>query len=216
MNRLVLPADTAKRIRALLFAASPDESGCFCLLRQGRGERGIRLLVGEPLPPPADDAWDTQRPDQLTPSARWMSACVSAAIREQCGLLWVHSHPDPRFPTDFSAVDRRTLAVWAQTMPTMIDGPFAAAVVSPHGWIAEMVVDGAMAPIEHVASSAGTYARSIRRASARSAPIRATRDSATRSARPTIDCARSLSASSAPAALAHRSRRSSCAWAPKK
>jgi hypothetical protein len=152
MNRLVLPADTAKRIRALLFAASPDESGCFCLLRQARGERGIRLLVGEPLLPPADDAWDTQRPDQLTPSARWMSACISAAIREQCGLLWVHSHPDPRFPTDFSAVDRRTLAVWAQTMPAVIDGPFAAAVVSPHGWIAEMAVDGAMAPIEHVAS----------------------------------------------------------------
>jgi molybdopterin/thiamine biosynthesis adenylyltransferase len=152
MNRLVLPADTAERIRDLLFAAAPDESGCFCLLRQGRGERGTRLLVGEPLLPPAEDAWDTQRPDQLIPSARWMSACISAAIRERCGLLWVHSHPDPRFPTDFSAVDRRTLAVWAQTMPDMLDGPFAAAVVSPHGWVAEMAVDCAMAPIEHVAS----------------------------------------------------------------
>ncbi|MCD6726126.1 MAG: ThiF family adenylyltransferase [Solirubrobacteraceae bacterium] len=152
MNRLVLPAATADEIRDLLFAAAPDESGCFCLLRQGQADHSVRLLVGEPLLPPADEAWDSQRPDQLIPSARWLSACISAAIREQCGLLWVHSHPDPRFPTDFSAVDRRTLAVWAQTMPAMIDGPFAAAVVSPNGWVAEMTIDGAMVPIEHVAS----------------------------------------------------------------
>ena len=151
MNRLVLLSDTAEQIRDLLFAAAPDESGCFCLLRRGRGERGTRLLVGEPLQPPGEAAWDIQQPDQLTPSARWLSACVSAAIREECGLLWVHSHPDPRFPTDFSAVDRRTLAVWAQTMPAMIDGPFAAAVVSPHGWVAEMALDGVMVPIQHVA-----------------------------------------------------------------
>lgn len=152
MNRLVLPVATADQIRDLLFAAAPDESGCFCLLRQGQGERSTRLLVGEPLLPPTDEAWDTQHPDQLTPSARWLSACISAAIRHECGLLWVHSHPDPGFPTDFSAVDRRTLAVWAQTMPAMIDGPFAAAVVSPHGWAAEVAVNGAMSPVEHVAS----------------------------------------------------------------
>ncbi len=151
MNRLILTAVTAAEIRAQLFAAAPNESGCFCLLRQGQGNRGVRLLVGDVLQPPADEAWDSQRPDQLAPSARYLSACISAAVRERCGLLWVHSHPDPRFPTDFSTVDRRTLAVWARTMPAMIDGPFAAAVVSPYGWVAEIVRDGTMVAVDRVA-----------------------------------------------------------------
>lgn len=152
MNRLVLPSTTAHQVRDLLFAAAPTESGCFCLLREGRGEHGRRLLVGHPLLPPPDEAWDTQGRDQLTPSARWLSACVSAALTEGCGLLWVHSHPDPRFPTDFSAVDRRTLAVWARTMSAMIEGPFAAAVVSPHGWVAELALEREMVPIQDVVS----------------------------------------------------------------
>jgi ThiF family/Prokaryotic homologs of the JAB domain len=160
MRRLVLPADVADEVRDHLFAAAPLESGCFCLLREGRGVRGTRLLVGEPLLPPADDAWDAQHPDQLTPSARWMSACVSAALRERSGLLWVHSHPDPSFPPAFSSVDRRTLRVWAQTMPDLIDGPFAAAVVSPHGWTAELALGGEMILIERI-SAVGRNLRTL-------------------------------------------------------
>ncbi len=150
MKRLILPAAVADEIERTLFAAAPLESGCFCLLREGQCAHGTRLLVGEPLLPPADEAWDGQRSDQLAPSARWMSACVSAAVNDRCGLLWVHTHPDSRFPADFSAVDRRTLAVWANTMPALVDGPFAAAVVSPHGWVAEMALDGAMLGVDRV------------------------------------------------------------------
>src|SRR5947209_4277433 len=101
MRRLVLLTDVADTVRDHLFAAAPLESGCFCLLRQGRGVRGTRLLAGELLLPPENDAWDMQHSNQLTPSARWMSACISAALRERAGLLWIHSHPDPGFPTAF-------------------------------------------------------------------------------------------------------------------
>lgn len=152
MRRLVLPVDRGGQIRDRLFAVAPLENGCFCLLRQGVGVRGTRLLVGEPLPPPEEDAWDTQRSNQLTPSATYMSACISAALQERCGLIWIHSHPDPGFPTAFSAVDRRTLRVWAETMPELIDGPFAAAVISPHGWAAELAVGGEMVPIERIST----------------------------------------------------------------
>jgi molybdopterin/thiamine biosynthesis adenylyltransferase len=159
MRRLLLPTEIADTVRDYLFAAAPMESGCFCMMRQGQGTRGTRLLVGEPLLP-SDDAWDCQHPDQLTPSAQWMSACISAASRERCGLLWVHSHPDPSFPVDFSPVDRRTLAVWATTMPDLIDGPFAAAVVSPHGWAAELAINGKMEPIERI-SAVGRNLRTL-------------------------------------------------------
>src|SRR5437764_1087878 len=59
MRRLVVPVDRGDQIRDRLFAAAPLENGCFCLLRQGLGVRGTRLLVGEPLLPPEEDAWDT-------------------------------------------------------------------------------------------------------------------------------------------------------------
>ena len=138
MRRLAVPEDTRAHVQDIVNVAAPAEGGCFCLLRAARGRHSRRLLVGEVLPPPAD-AWDDQHPDRLTPSARWISEVVSAANQQSCGLLFVHSHPDPRHPAGFSRVDRAALAALGPVMAQLLDGPFAAAIVHPAGWVAAEV-----------------------------------------------------------------------------
>ena len=38
-----------------------------------------------------------------------LSKMVSRAVRADAGLLFVHSHPNPRHPTAFSVVDQQAL-----------------------------------------------------------------------------------------------------------
>jgi len=150
MRRLVTSDEVADRVQALVQAAAPAEGGYFCLLRAGRGAHGPRLLVGDVLAPPAD-AWDDQHADMLTPSARWISEVISTANAEDSGLLFVHSHPNPRHPAGFSPPDREALAGLGPVMAALLDGPFAAAIVHPEGWIAaEVDTDGALHPVDHV------------------------------------------------------------------
>jgi len=147
---MVTSDEIAGRVQALVEAAAPAEGGGFCLLRAGRGAQGLRLLVGEVLASPAD-AWDDQHPDMLTPSARWISEVISTANAENSGLLFVHSHPNPRHPAGFSPPDRDALAALGPVMATLIDGPFAAAIVHPEGWIAaEVDHEGALHHVDRV------------------------------------------------------------------
>jgi hypothetical protein len=69
----------------------------------------------------------------LRPSARWVSAAVSEAVRHRAGLLFVHPHPDSGYPCGFSPTDLRALRDLGRTLSPMLDGPFAAVVVHPEG-----------------------------------------------------------------------------------
>lgn len=135
MNRLALLQIDVAEITGVLTASAPLEEGCFLLLREGRGTKGRRLLAVDPIFAPAD-GWEVQAPDQLRPSARWISATISRAIEEKAGLLFVHSHPNPAYPVGFSHTDRSAILSLAETIGPILEGPFAAAVVHPHGWIA--------------------------------------------------------------------------------
>jgi molybdopterin-synthase adenylyltransferase len=118
-------------------------------LREGRGVRGRRLLLGELiLPPPG--AWEIQAEDQLRPAAQWVSAAISQAINAEAGLLFVHSHPNPAFLATFSAVDNEAIISLAETVVPVIDGPFAAAVVHPSGWVGVVATDTGIAEIGRV------------------------------------------------------------------
>ncbi len=101
MNRLVLLDKVTDSITRHLAASAPSEEGAFCLLRQGVGPGGSRLLATEVLLPPPG-AWECQERDQLRPTAQWLSAAIGRAIEAQAGLLFLHSHPDPRYPLGFS------------------------------------------------------------------------------------------------------------------
>lgn len=151
MIRLVIPDAVRAQVAAHLRGSAPAEEGCFCLLRSGRGIEGLRLLVSDVLLPP-DDAWDDQHPDMLTPSARWMSEVISSAQAARCGLLFLHSHPDPDHPAGFSRPDRIALEGLGPVMTDLLDGPFAAAIMHPEGWIGAVVEEHGLQPIDRVQS----------------------------------------------------------------
>lgn len=135
MIRLGILGIDADEVRAFLAASAPQEQGCFLLLRAGVGRDDRRLVALDPILPP-DDAWEVQGPDVLRPSARWISAAVSRAIEANAGLLFVHAHPDPAHPPALSHVDRASARALGSAVAVMLDGPFGAAVVHPHGWAA--------------------------------------------------------------------------------
>ncbi len=152
MRRLTIPAAVATDVQAIVDTAAPAEGGCFCLLHRGQGARGVRLLVGDVIVAGPGD-WDRQGRDMLTPSARWISKAVTIANAKDCGLLFVHSHPDPRHRAAFSEADRAALAGLGRVMATIIDGPFVAAIVHADGWIAaEVDSAGALHPVDRVQS----------------------------------------------------------------
>ncbi len=151
MIRLAVPDAVRHKVEAHLQLAAPREEGCFCLLREGRGREDRRLLVGEPILPPRD-GWESQRDNQLRPSGQWLSAVISAAINAKAGLLFIHSHPSPRFPAGFSRTDERALAALGETIAPTLDGPFAAAVVHPTGWVAVMAEGRQQQEIETVSA----------------------------------------------------------------
>lgn len=151
MNRLALHEPCTERLLEHLRNSAPLEEGAFCLLREGRGRHGQRLLASELLLPPAD-AWEKQGKGILRPSARWLSAAISSAIDANAGLLFVHSHPDAYHPAALSPVDRQAMLALGRTIAPMLDGPFAAVVVHETGWAGVVWQDDMLEPIERIVS----------------------------------------------------------------
>ncbi len=150
LNLALQEADVVLLERRLA-AAAPHEEGAFFLLREGRGAEGQRLLAGEMLPSPPG-AWERQGPGELRPSARHLSAMISAAASAGCGLLFVHSHPDAGHPIGFSPIDVSSLRDLAATICPLLEGPFAAAVVHEVGWGGALVGSAELKPIRSIAS----------------------------------------------------------------
>lgn len=156
MIRLALLEETTSAVASHLEASAPLEEGAFCLLREGRGLKGGRLLAGEVILPPAG-AWEIQERDRLRPSAKWLSAVVSRAITEESGLLFIHSHPRVEHPAGFSGVDADSLEALGETIAPMLDGPFAAAVVHEASWACVTWEGGRILPIERIMSVGAGY-----------------------------------------------------------
>lgn len=151
MIRLALLEETTQSVFQHLAKSEPAEEGAFCLLREGKGRLGARLLATEILLPPPG-AWEWQELGTLRPSAQWISAAVSRAIEARSGLLFVHSHPDIHFPPELSSTDIMAFKSLARTLAPMLDGPFAAAVMHPTGWSGVLWSDGMLVPIDRVVS----------------------------------------------------------------
>jgi molybdopterin/thiamine biosynthesis adenylyltransferase len=151
MNRLALPADSVDELERRLTASAPSEEGAFFLLREGRGVEGTRLVADEMIRPPAD-AWEHQAEGRLRPSARWLSAAVSAALAAEAGLLFVHSHPCADHPVQLSPVDERSLLSLGATLGDMLPGPFAAAVVHRMGWSGALWAPDGLRPLGTIAA----------------------------------------------------------------
>ena len=151
MHKLVFLVNAADALGRHLMSSAPLEEGAFCLLRTGRTATGWRLLVTDVILPP-NGAWERQAKDQLRPSAQWLSAAIGRAIEAQAGLLFVHSHPHETYPVGFSFADQIALNALAPDIAPMLDGPFAAAVVHPHGWTGSLWANGSFEPFDGIAA----------------------------------------------------------------
>lgn len=156
MNRLAILDDTAKTIGNQFLEVEPFEGGAFCLLYEGKAESGgRRLLVTKQIAPIAG-AWESQDSGLLRPSAQWVSAATSHAIEAHSGLLFIHSHPDPRYPIGLSHSDRSSFLSLARTLSPMLDGPFAAAVVHPSGWTSVVWSDNSIVGVDNIVAISRT------------------------------------------------------------
>lgn len=135
MTRLLLTESALRQISVHLARSAPFEEGAFCIVHEGRGRLGRRLVVDTVLLPDPG-AWEVQHEGLLRPSAQWVSAAVSEAIRRKASLLFVHSHPAPGHPCGFSDTDLHAIRALGRTLAPMLDGIFVAAVVHPEGWAA--------------------------------------------------------------------------------
>lgn len=152
MIRLAFTERDAAAITAAFGATAPEEMGAFLLLRQAVHRDGVRLVVSAPYFPRPDE-WDRIGADQLQPSARLLSAMVSRAVTAGAGLLFIHSHPNPHHPTAFSPTDEAALSALGATIQGLIDGPFAAAVVGPNGWVGSVFLEDAWRPIDRLTAA---------------------------------------------------------------
>lgn len=151
MNRLMFTNHAADTLQKHLMTRVPLEEGAFCVVRSGRTATGSRLLVTDVILPPKN-AWERQAKDQLRPSAQWLSAAIGRAIEAQAGLLFVHSHPNEGYPCGFSLADQIALNALAPAIAPMLDGPFVAAVVHPHGWVGALWANGRFVPLDSIAA----------------------------------------------------------------
>ena len=152
MNRLAFFANDVETFRQAEAFAYPNETGAFFLLGEGKGKKGRRLVASRPYYP-VDEEWDIMEPDRLRPSTQLISKMVSRAEREKSGLLFLHSHPSIMHPAGFSMTDFQALNSLASTIPSLLEGPFAAAVKSKSNWEG-LVWDGSCyIPIERITSA---------------------------------------------------------------
>jgi molybdopterin-synthase adenylyltransferase len=156
VNRLIIQELAEAEIRSHLQSSAPLEEGAFCLLRSGRGNRGLRLLADDVILP-NEDSWEVQTRHQLRPSAQWLSSVISRSIEAQAGLLFIHSHPDAHHPAELSEVDFSAVDSLARTLGPMLDGPFAAAVVHETGWAGALWQENEIRVIERIAVTGMAY-----------------------------------------------------------
>lgn len=92
-------------LNKFLFGTAPDENGCFLLARSFRTKDRSVLLVTDTVRP-TKDSWNYSSERSLEPRSSYVSQCVAAADVAKSSLVFVHTHPNPLYPSEFSTIDR--------------------------------------------------------------------------------------------------------------
>lgn len=166
MSYLAIPTEAGGQLAAHLLEDAPLESGTFCRLWTVERNGCQRYVLGTAIA--SSESWVAQGEERLTPSGRRISAAVSVAQAERCGLAFVHTHPmDPGRPR-FSRIDIETSARLGKTFAELVDAPFASLVVSPGGWHGALAArDGALTTFDRIAAVGASLRVAATRAPAR-------------------------------------------------
>jgi molybdopterin/thiamine biosynthesis adenylyltransferase len=144
---LAVSQEVSEKLKTEILDAAPLEGGAFCRLRAVDRDGVARFVLGDLIE--SAEPWAAQREDLLTPSGKRISAAVSIATAENCGLGFVHSHPSG--PAALSGLDRETTSRLGETIGELIDGPFASVVVSPGGWAGALTDGARLIPFDRIA-----------------------------------------------------------------
>jgi molybdopterin-synthase adenylyltransferase len=128
MDRLVFPYEIWEALNSRFGRPDGREEGAFLQLGFGRTPNGVRLLARSVIFADGPDDWESQGPDNLRPSGRWMSRAFGAAMEADAGLAFIHSHPGSTHPAQLSPLDMATSRAWAPTLLGSLEGPFASLV----------------------------------------------------------------------------------------
>jgi molybdopterin-synthase adenylyltransferase len=148
MTYLAIPKELGAQLQRTLMSSAPLESGAFCRLHHVVRGDAVRYVLGPPIN--SSEPWVAQQRDLITPSGRRISAAISAANADRCGLAFVHSHPSAQGAW-LSALDRETSARLGQGVGDMLDGAFASLVVTPADWAGVTVESTELVPFDRVA-----------------------------------------------------------------
>lgn len=122
-----------KDLTKFLFDAAPRENGCFLLANSYRTKNTSVLLVTGMVRPTAD-SWNYSSRRSLEPNSLYVSKSVATADAAKSGLIFVHTHPDPRHPATFSMIDEKSnKRMFANLSSILPDTPLGSLVFSKHG-----------------------------------------------------------------------------------
>ena len=116
-----------------LFSSVPYENGCFLQAKHYKTKNKAVLLITDMIKP-TKDSWNFRKIHALAPSSSFISRCAAISSVTQSSLIMVHTHPDPRHPPTFSAIDKRSnKMLFANLREILPNRPLASLVFSRNG-----------------------------------------------------------------------------------
>ena len=129
-----------KDLVKFLFGTAPYENGCFLLANSYKTRNRSVLLVTDVIQP-TKHSWNYNSKRSLEPNSSYVSKCVVAADTAKSSLLFVHTHPNPLYPSTFSAIDRKSNKQMFENLSSILPGKPLGSLVFSRAGICGVVFD---------------------------------------------------------------------------
>ena len=130
-----------RKLVEFLFDGTPYENGCFLQARHYRAGSGAVLLITGVIKP-AEDSWNFRGAHALAPSSSFISRCAAVSSATKSSLVMVHTHPNPRHPPTFSAIDERSNRMLFANLSEILPGRPLASLVFGRDGVCGVVFEG--------------------------------------------------------------------------
>jgi len=156
MWKLIFTKTTNDELKELLFSTAPKENGCFLLGNSYTTKKGRPVIIVTKIIRPDEKSWNSSGNHSLEPNSSFINRAVSMAEETNSSLIFVHTHPNPSHPSDFSPIDKKSNKVLFENLSDIIDNPIGSLVFSLHGICGIMHNKGKTMPISIIKISGYT------------------------------------------------------------